>query len=84
MHNNLPWEVQLLLMLEDADPDVCKACIDHLMEDAASGEMPPAEVRRFADAMGRLADEHHRSLVQLRMLVEEPWVKFENGQWRIT
>jgi hypothetical protein len=80
---DLPWEVQLLLMLGDVDPDSYATCVDSLLGDAESGEMSKVEIRRLVDALRREADYHNCVLVQLKMLVEEPSVKFEDGQWRI-
>jgi hypothetical protein len=81
---DLPWEVQLLLMLSEVDYGSYEACLDSLIEDAKAGEMPKAEVRRFRDAMALVAEEHKHDVLRLKRLIGHPTVEFKNGQWQIT
>jgi hypothetical protein len=84
MTKDLPWEVQLLLMLDDADPEVYGACLDCLTEQVEDGDMPPAEIRRFVDAMRHVTVERQRQFLTLTNFVEgKSKVTFENGRWQI-
>ena len=81
--NDLPWEVRLLLALRDADEEIYEVILDGLMEDAESGEVPQAEMQRFAEALRKLRDYDQLILLHLKAFVERPKVEFENGRWRI-
>jgi hypothetical protein len=85
MNNHLPWEVQLLLMLADADYDQFETCLDYLIEQAEAGDMPAPELKRFTDAMRQVTEEHNRQFLSLTNLVEgKSKVTFKNGRWRVT
>jgi hypothetical protein len=84
MTDDLPWEVQLLLMMWGADRTDCEFYVDALIERAAEGSMSKAEIARFRDAMAQVRNEHERQYELMKLIIDGPKVEFENGQWRIT
>jgi hypothetical protein len=73
MRTELPWEVQLLLSMRDAEPDSYELYVQMFEEQYAAGDMSTQEFARFVEAFKQLAahDEKMLGLVR-RALYPKP------------